>query len=73
MLDIGNNQGKARKCICGCPEELEHIMLCKQVRESYSETTDGRNVTKDDKRSLKEVMKWMKGYLDWRKGYEEKQ
>eukprot|EP00111_Clytia_hemisphaerica_P012183 TCONS_00035772-protein len=33
MFDIGNNHGKNRKCVCGEPEELEHIVECERVRE----------------------------------------
>ena len=56
MFDIGNNQGRSRICICGQPENLEHIVTCRKVAERYKTIVEGMDVANDDKRMLKETV-----------------
>ena len=32
LWDIGNNQGKNRKCVCDEKESVEHIMECEEIK-----------------------------------------
>ena len=33
MLDIGNNFGKEKRCICGEKETTEHLIICENQKE----------------------------------------
>ena len=44
MKDIGNNQGKARKCKCEEEESIEHLLKCAKINQDEG----GNNATIED-------------------------
>ena len=59
MFDIGNNQGKQRQCVCGEPEELEHLVRCERIKERIAETTEIDNVKRENAAKLEETVRWI--------------
>ena len=67
LWDIGNNQGKRRKCICGEEETSEHIVDCRRVVEKMKTKVERKWIEEEEhKWKVQEYTKWLKLYLEKR-------
>lgn len=66
MEDIGNNQGKGRKCECGEEERTEHIVKCKEVKKWMKERISMEMIESNEKKELRKGRKWIEEYLEKR-------
>lgn len=63
MNDIGNNQGKGRKCECGDEGVMEHIGTCEKVVEKMKSKMRVELVESDTIEHLERAQKWIEEYL----------
>ena len=69
LWDIGNNQGKNRKCVCDEKETVEHIMECEEIR-SVMVKNNNKEWLRETRETwkLKEITRWIKEYIERRDG-----
>ena len=63
MIDLGNNFGKDRKCVCGEEEEIEHIIECRKVEKEMEGKVSIEELNGGRKEEIKRVVKWIKEYI----------
>ena len=74
MMDIGNNHGKQRKCICGENESTEHIIECENTRKEGLELVKVEWLKEvRDVDTMERISEWMKRYMERRDENEKKQ
>ena len=63
MKDIGNNQGKERKCMCGEKESVEHLSECKEIRDKIGIPLNIEDIKAEEKWRLEKARKCIRRYL----------
>ena len=67
MMDIDNNWGRKRRCICGEKEGMEHIIKCKEMK-GHGEVKEQWLMETDNIEVIRKVNRWLEEYINRREG-----